>query len=90
MQIKESGAWQHFSHCPGVVYDPRQCMEVCVRRGSREPERQTLEERGHVIELVMIEFIDTHSPNHLPFKGPLSNGHGLQEGRWISRIVSVG
>lgn len=61
-----------------------------VRRGSREPERQTLEERGHVIELVMIEFIDTHSPNHLPFKGPLSNGHGLEEGRWISRIVSVG
>lgn len=47
-------------------------------------------DRGHVIELVMIEFIDTHSPNHLAFKGPLSNGHGLQEGRWISRIVSVG
>lgn len=41
-------------------------------------------DRGHVIELVMIEFIDTHSPNHLAFKGPLSNGHGLQEGSGLN------
>ncbi len=79
----------NFCHIPPRCYSGFMTLiKVCARKCVCEGGRQR--ERGFVIELRVIEFSGMHNPNHLTFKRPLSNCHGLQLGRWISCTVSVG